>query len=315
MGRDLAHQVSNVKAAEQLSQKPGLIQAAVQKEGYLVIPGSSLKGVVRSIYESITESCLCKISRKPKLHIEPSFSECSANNTKGVCPACRIFGAMGYLGLVRFEDAVRDRRGFQLFHVPPLNSPNLNAQDEGEFIYFDLEKTVNSQEDKKQMPPKPRLRGRKVYPHSLEQIPAGITVQGAKVGSQFRTAIRFANITETELGALLIALGLDSKNPFVLKMGGGKAVGKGSVEVTLLGVEKAEYADIESRYQQYSLPGSKELEGQQLNAFVEKAIVKARPASQNSSKPSKNRLVMKNQLEQVHQFLEWPSEDSLGDGV
>jgi CRISPR/Cas system CSM-associated protein Csm3 (group 7 of RAMP superfamily) len=55
-GRDLSDQTRRIP----------LIKTSIERDKRLLIPGSSLKGVVRSAYEAITRSCLCKVTKRYK---------------------------------------------------------------------------------------------------------------------------------------------------------------------------------------------------------------------------------------------------------
>jgi len=65
-----------------------------------------------------------------------------------------------------------------------------------------------------------------------------------KSGAELPLRIHFLNLSEAELGVLLTALGLHPDHQFPIKLGGGKPVGLGSVQVkcqriNLLQVEDA----------------------------------------------------------------------------
>jgi len=52
-------------------------------------------------------------------------------------------------------------------------------------------------------------------------------------GAELPLRIHFLNLSKAELGVLLTALGLHPKHPFPIKLGGGKPVGLGSVQIIL----------------------------------------------------------------------------------
>ena len=67
----------------------------------IVIPGSSLKGAIRSVVEAISESCVSKTVKKVRDAFPTEykfFNECQQDN---LCVACRMFGAMGFQGKYR----------------------------------------------------------------------------------------------------------------------------------------------------------------------------------------------------------------------
>lgn len=61
----------------------------------LTIPGSSLKGVVRSIYEAITNSTLAVVTRKYENKMPRNRLPCRSKDK--LCPASRVFGALDWL--------------------------------------------------------------------------------------------------------------------------------------------------------------------------------------------------------------------------
>src|SRR5690606_18301104 len=69
-------------------------------DGTPTIPGSSLKGAFRSLFEAITRSCYPHQDAGP-------FRRCSEDGTRGeFCPACKVFGGLGYAGRIRIYPAV-----------------------------------------------------------------------------------------------------------------------------------------------------------------------------------------------------------------
>lgn len=179
------------------------IEIPLVKEFYragerLAAPGSSLKGAIRSLIEAVTFSCVNKTGDRklPKR----KYGECNYARFKKVCPACRLFGAMGYLGKTTIGDALL---------LPDSSRPAIR------FI-------------PPQFPPKGK-RARRHYPHKLID-PRDPTwpLEVLPAGSQFAGTIHFRNLSEGELGLLFLAMG-QGKPPLRLKMGGGKSSGLGAV--------------------------------------------------------------------------------------
>lgn len=90
-----------------------------------IVPGSSLKGVVRTVAEAVSFSCAPKIPRKlkssgsfPKNNAKPCYSY------ENQCPACSVFGMMsnnkGYKGKVLFRDfqLMKGQTGTRFFRIP-----------------------------------------------------------------------------------------------------------------------------------------------------------------------------------------------------
>ena len=89
-----------------------------------------------------------------------------------------------------------------------------------------------------------KLRGRKVYLHHQNFSPPSVFTQKRDkqnrsitgwipAGKEFPFSIRFENLTGEELGGLLFLLGLSGpKHPYYFRLGYGKPLGLGSVELT-----------------------------------------------------------------------------------
>jgi hypothetical protein len=107
-------------------QRIPLIKLGVTKDNIPIIQGSSFKGVLRSIYEAITASCLCNKMTAP---IPNGYQKCDLKKDhQVVCPACRIFGAMGWQGLITFQDAIAQNFQSSIGFMPSLYSPNDNRE-------------------------------------------------------------------------------------------------------------------------------------------------------------------------------------------
>ena len=139
---------------------PGDVVADIIRDpqGNPVIPGSSLKGVFRAIAEAASKSCLLaaapdkedkeKLPEWLKSHVESQLLNADdqvpveirtpadldhslCNESNGFCPACAIFGTLGYRGRVAYTDAHIVRRfrpsdGFNplsFVKIPARNTP------------------------------------------------------------------------------------------------------------------------------------------------------------------------------------------------
>jgi hypothetical protein len=178
-----------------------------------LIPGSSIKGAVRSIVEAITRSCIRITQGKHRPYIPQGYGGCMSVND--LCIACRLFGAQDYQGHVSFEDAVAPKGSLVLLGTPLLWTPARGGRG---------------------LPPRylerDRAKGRKFYRHA--RPPSGVDPRACiKSGAELPLRIHFLNLSEAELGVLLTALGLHPDHPFPIKLGGGKPVGLGSVQIIL----------------------------------------------------------------------------------
>ncbi|NES19145.1 MAG: CRISPR-associated protein, partial [Symploca sp. SIO3E6] len=99
-----------------------LIKTMIQgSEENLIIPGSSFKGVVRSVYEAITNSTLAVVSPRYKQQVPQERLPC--RDKKRLCPASRVFGALDWQGLIHFTDAHCQSVGFRAGFMPSLYRP------------------------------------------------------------------------------------------------------------------------------------------------------------------------------------------------
>lgn len=290
-----------------------LVKPSVERNGRLIIPGSSLKGTVRSIYEAITRSCICKVTNNFRIdnrrisiklpsadheECKPEKRDIQTRQAK-VCPACQIFGAMNWQGIVRFADAQCDQEGFEVEFAPSLYKPNL----EREGYYSNFSSKV--------------VGGRKFFYNfigSVDQGEKGIDTQRAVVGYTFSTHLNFMNLTKEQLGALFISLGKNSSFNFALKVGAGKPIGMGSMTVDILDIELWSQdknnllnstRNIRDRYLSYSLPESNSLTGDALNQFMDQAM----QAAKNTQ------LVQQQQLQEIAEVLKYPTERTAPEGM
>lgn len=211
-------------------------------DNHPIIPGSSLKGLIRNLVETIGYGCWCFPKPVHKYKIERDFRACT--DSQSLCVACRMFGMIHegdhLKGHVGFEDAACDNsQVYEKIYTPDLMGP----QAEQASWYLD------------QSGGKTHVAGRKFYYHSQdiwvcqeihrtnsgEKINSYIEPLG--VGNVFTLKVHFDSLTEDELRLLLYALTLE---PGVRhKLGYAKPAGLGSVEIKLT---KVELIDFENRY-------------------------------------------------------------------
>lgn len=194
-----------------------LVKAWMRREGEILIPGSSLKGVVRSLVELFTLACVCK-TREWSIKRNRRYRECrykSKQHRGDLCPACKLFGAMGYQGQVRFLDTKLVEGETALHYLPPQYLPRVDRDN-------------------------PR---RRYYPHALvdPREDRNWPLEVVQPGARFTFEAQFTNLSQGELGLLLIALG---QGDWALcpKVGAGKSCGLGAVRI-----EKLEAATLDLR--------------------------------------------------------------------
>lgn len=179
-----------------------------------ILPGSSIKGAIRSLAETLSPSCLLVYNRFTRNAVPRPLSSCGGG--RSLCPACRLFGTQDYQGQLSFEDALVPDGNLSLLGTPLLWQP---ARSDGRGLpgrYL----------------ARNEARGRKLYEHrepATGPDPRLVIREGARI--PFR--LSFTNLTEAELGLLLTALGQHPKSPFFIKLGAGKPVGLGSIEVKI----------------------------------------------------------------------------------
>ena len=79
-----------------------------RSKDHLTVPGTTLKGAVRSVAEAISASCVSVRSRRDsqKLRRYPPCNVKKGAKNIRICPACRIFGTTNYRGHISFSDAL-----------------------------------------------------------------------------------------------------------------------------------------------------------------------------------------------------------------
>jgi hypothetical protein len=269
-----------------ISSQIPLIKTSITSEKRLIIPGSSLKGTIRSVYEAVTKSCLCK-TKASKNKIPDGFLECRIKREeKRVCPACQLFGAMGWQGLISFADVVGAEVANGISFVPSLYAPQIKSNN-----YYQRNR---------------QIKGRKFYHHAKEAVSRGekgIDAQVATKNYVFKTVLQLKNVSKQQLGTLLIVLGQDrEKYPIALKVGGGKPIGMGTMTVDIEALEKPQ--SLKERYTCYTIPESNRLTGNSLKSFVEEAIQVAHRG-----------LVEQPQLEALAEILKWPTDRTAPEGM
>lgn len=249
--------------------KPFLTNGA----GQAIIPGSSLKGLIRSLVETLGPGCWWlfdgnydEAAYKEKL--PPAFRQCP--DARGnLCVACRMFGLIKgntlLLGHVGFEDAVCQQRvDYAPLYTIILGSP----KPRHDAFYL--------------TPDKKQVAGRKFYYHSAglpvdrkQWLPDGAPrtkpAQNAYIkpldkDSVFNFSAHFDNLAAEELALLLYALVLEPEMRH--KLGYAKPAGLGSVEIRLTGVELLDYAA------RYTMPGGGKTryEGDSLQQYLTRQI-------------------------------------------
>lgn len=193
-----------------------LVRGHFRAAGRPTLPGSSLKGVFRSIVEAISNPASCaRVTRARTEQLPANAQTCRRKDR--LCLACRLFGAMGYLGRIRFRDAPLLHGSTEVIRIPPMFQPRSR-----EGVYFEGA----------------QVRGRKFYRHgpaSGATASGNVPIEVCPRGSEFPFRIDFENLDSDELGLLLVALG-QGEPPLFPKLGGGKPACCGSLRVAVTSV-------------------------------------------------------------------------------
>jgi len=212
-------------------------QSMQNKQGEFIIPGSSLKGMLRNVVETLGNGCLTLFDgdyergRVNYRRIVPaSFQHCE--HTTELCIACRTFGMLKertsgvFLGKVNIGDAAAyaDKvYKYNAMHTAVLVEP----KPRHEAFYLD---------EKRQ-----HIAGRKFYfHHSPDVEPLSVPgpvyfgnklanrfIQPLDYNTQFHFRMDFSGLEADELGALMLAVALEKDMRH--KIGYGKPLGLGSV--------------------------------------------------------------------------------------
>jgi CRISPR-associated protein Csm3 len=176
--------------------------------GRPVLPGSSVRGMVRSVAEACSPSCTRGVGGRPGCH---------PGDARRACPACRVFGyvqgrGQAYRSRVRVEDFVQESGGAPvLWRLPQLFGPRQAV-----------------------FAPRGTPRGRKFYYHGREHPAGRVTVEVLPAGATFAGRVYFQDLRYVEAAMLFFALGLDGT--FDWKLGYGKPAYLGSLRPNLRAV-------------------------------------------------------------------------------
>ena len=164
--------------------------------GDIVIPGTSIKGAVRSVLEAISNSCVSQTRRGEGHFVTHKRCEFGLEKTN-LCPACKLFGTTGYAGRASFFDAHPEKSDIEIVKIHELFPPRIN---EGKRKFY---------QNKKFNPVRNKRQERNYR-----------FVEAVKKGSKFKSALSFQNIEKRELALLLYAMGIGQD--YMIKIGGAK---------------------------------------------------------------------------------------------
>jgi hypothetical protein len=248
-------------------------------QGEYVIPGSSLKGLLRCVVESLSNGCLTlfdgqyergQVNYRPDVPRE--FQRCEHNNN--LCITCRTFGTLRggevFLGKVNVSDAVAYPDKVYEYEKAIYTKPLMEPKPHHTSFYLD--------------PSEQHIAGRKFYFHHSRDYepltdsrliyfgskPANRYILPLDYDTGFYFRVNFTALEEDELDALLFAIVLEDDMRH--KIGYGKPLGLGSVQLIPTSMTLIDFA---ARYaQKNSDRGKTMLEGdamwKTINAHIDR---------------------------------------------
>lgn len=232
IARSPVHVASGLLEPREDRQYP-LVKACVRSKGKPILPGSSLKGCIRSITEALTHSYLPVVGRDSRDFSELQLPRIrSREKPEKIDPASQLFGTLNYQGLVYFHDAVLLEGQTTVVPSVQLFRPRAEARP----IYRDGN----------------RPRGRKFYQHG-KLAKGNLPLEACPEGSRFALRVTFENLKPADLGLLLTALG-HGNTQFWPKLGGHKPACLGTIEFQDLQIRVLEqqesYSSFELQYRE-----------------------------------------------------------------
>jgi CRISPR/Cas system CSM-associated protein Csm3 (group 7 of RAMP superfamily) len=196
-----------------------------------IIPGTSLKGVLRTVAEAVSGACFIYDNLRYERNsveydLAQSYTHC--NDIERLCPACRIFGLLNGRSVFSGLVTVGDARATGAVQTEMLTLGVLSAPKPRHRPFYGRVGQPR------------QLRGRKFYYHHLpehiitrtQRDGQNKTVEAAKPGTTFIFDVTYTNLTEQELALLLYAIVLEPEMRH--KVGMGKPVGLGSAHIEIV---------------------------------------------------------------------------------
>ncbi|MCI6267018.1 MAG: RAMP superfamily CRISPR-associated protein [Clostridiales bacterium] len=195
-----------------------------------IIPGSSLRGALRSVFEAASNSCLRVTDKDYWKHVPQDYLPCTglkSGNRYDLCPACSLFGMIGgekdgisYAGRLRVSDAVPvNKVTYTWRRIPQQYGPK-------KAMCLDREGCHTVERNQYKL-----IKGRKFYwhhPPKEEPNSSGDLAQTIDPGAIFQFDIHFDGVTEMELKRVVAIICLNGN---AHKIGEAKPLGFGSVEM------------------------------------------------------------------------------------
>jgi len=267
------------------------------KRGVPLIPGTSLKGVIRTVAEAAANGCFTLPGRfsyerqSIEYAVPKDFFTCS--DVSRLCPTCRLFGMLNKGKVFSGNVTVEDARALPGFQTQRLTLAILSAPKPRHKPFYSREP------DKREAP----IRGRKFYFHRpqgarerSQKDGQNKTVEAVLPGAVFKFEVEYTNISEADLGLLLFALTLWDDTCH--KVGMGKPIGMGSAKIEIVSLQALDRA---ARYQTLGGGWGAPLTDQPLLDFVAKHTAAYRTSTADN-------------LQDLHRILRWDEHapDTIG---
>lgn len=128
-----------------------IINNFMRRNNQIVIPGSSFKGMIRSIFETISNSCTPKLPNDFSALEEalPKKREDICQN-ENLCPSCSVFGTINnisYRGKIRigeFKLISDEKKSLDYVSIPVLQTPFRDYPEDIDLLQKNIKKEVNS---------------------------------------------------------------------------------------------------------------------------------------------------------------------------
>jgi CRISPR/Cas system CSM-associated protein Csm3 (group 7 of RAMP superfamily) len=259
--------------------------------GVPIIPGTSLKGVIRNVAEAAANACftlpnqLLYEKRTLEYDLPAGFRTCQDH--KNLCPTCRLFGMLNRREVFAGNVSVQDATAQPGYQTQCLTLAILSGPKPRHKPFYSTDPTK----------PKPPIRGRKFYYHHQradglprqrrEKDGQNKTADVVMPGAVFQFEVDFENVAENDLNLLLFALMMWEDTCH--KVGMGKPIGLGSAKIEIASLT---VLDRNARYHQLGGGWEQPLTGPALADFLTPRLA-----------PYQNSVT--DNLQDLHRILRW----------
>jgi len=185
--------------------------ALARKDNVIALPGSSFKGMIRSLFEVLSGSC------------SGGRNACGSD---AICSACSVFGQLGYKGKLIFSSFALDgspEGNTEKLIIPALFSPR--AGKNGQYKFYKHSRSQEIGRDK-----------------------LGNTYECLRTDAVLRGTITYEGLTLRELGMLLFSLGCGWEKEIYHKIGYAKPAFFGSVKISVQDAPRnGRYAEFDTK--------------------------------------------------------------------